>query len=153
MPKPGSPEAERLDVYLAKYQANCPGCGYKLHGLRDSVCPECGRELSVAELMVRPEVETANDFANTMTVFSMVPLAFLFVLSLLSVGSSRTYSEVLSGLLTSLLVIGVIFLFAVPGRRLINESKSWAILFNPVGAIILLVSTGCFFSRLVMYVI
>ncbi|GAB5497636.1 MAG: hypothetical protein Phyf2KO_27160 [Phycisphaerales bacterium] len=153
MPKPGSPEADRLDLYLAKYQADCPGCGYKLHGLQNSVCPECGRGLSVAELIVPPAVDTANDFANTMTALSLLLLAFILVLSLLSIGASRSFTEAVAGLVAGILVFGFIVFFAVTGRRLMKENKSWAILFNPVGAIIMLASTGCIFSRLVEYVI
>jgi hypothetical protein len=30
----------------------CPGCGYPIFGLRDMVCPECGRRLDVRDFSI-----------------------------------------------------------------------------------------------------
>ncbi|MEM9166951.1 MAG: hypothetical protein AAGB48_07975 [Planctomycetota bacterium] len=39
-------EADQLRAYLAERDVPCPRCGYNLRGVREPVCPECGRTLS-----------------------------------------------------------------------------------------------------------
>lgn len=42
--------ADQVRAYLAVRHADCPGCGYDLHGVGRPRCPECGRELDVLML-------------------------------------------------------------------------------------------------------
>lgn len=39
-----------LEAYLDQYDVPCPLCGYSLHKLRGSACPECGNKI---ELQIR----------------------------------------------------------------------------------------------------
>lgn len=40
-----------LKSALTRRDNACPGCGYSLRGVRGSVCPECGGEISVYRLL------------------------------------------------------------------------------------------------------
>jgi hypothetical protein len=45
--------ADQVREFVAATGAGCPKCGYCLAGIRGDVCPECGKELSVATLCRR----------------------------------------------------------------------------------------------------
>jgi hypothetical protein len=45
------PPAERVARYLEGRDVACPGCAYNLRGVRQDRCPECGRALTLEELL------------------------------------------------------------------------------------------------------
>jgi hypothetical protein len=44
------PTDDKLAEYLADNDAPCPVCEYNLRGLTTASCPECGRELTLADV-------------------------------------------------------------------------------------------------------
>ncbi len=142
MPPPGSPEAERLDLYLEKFEVDCPGCGYKLKGLKGEQCPECGRSLTVAEFLVPEPKATSRLLVNTVTTISVIPLILVSLMNALSLVYAQSVSDVWMSVIYGSMVLGLVYLFVVPGRRLMKANPAWMVFFNPVGSIISLFMTG-----------
>ncbi len=45
-----------LTIFLSGHDAPCPSCGYNLHGLLTSRCPECHQELHLTVGLVEPRM-------------------------------------------------------------------------------------------------
>lgn len=43
-----------LKSFLAQRDVPCPNCAYNLHGLQNSICPECRQELTLCVSLQRP---------------------------------------------------------------------------------------------------
>ena len=57
-PAPVRSDAEFLVHWLADRDLPCPACGYNLHGLTASACPECGRGLRLGVSLTEPALGT-----------------------------------------------------------------------------------------------
>ena len=136
LPEPGSPEATRLDAYLARYDPPCPGCGYQLRGLHTETCPECGRPLELGDFFGIAEAPPARgpEWANTIVLLSFVPLAFYALVSLPVVIGARRGMDLAYGVAVLVLCVALGVVFAFPARRLMRRNLAWAVLFNPVTA-------------------
>lgn len=58
----------------------CPGCGYEIFGLRDMVCPECGRKLDVRDFNLDTEDTEGRQKKLRRDARIGVPIGFLAVL-------------------------------------------------------------------------
>lgn len=95
---------ERLAAYLSAHNAACPGCGYELRLISRPICPECGREIILAELLA-PRPPTPK---NDLLVLTITGLCGLIVLTLL--GGLPGAAVLLSGTgaMGALLVLGAL---------------------------------------------
>jgi hypothetical protein len=95
---------DRLAAYLAAHDAACLGCGYELRSITAALCPECGREIVLAELLA-PRPPTPR---NDLLVLTIVGLCGLLVATLL--GGFAVVGFLLSGAgsLGGLVVLGAL---------------------------------------------
>ncbi|MEM8758677.1 MAG: hypothetical protein AAGF47_12970 [Planctomycetota bacterium] len=54
-------EAAELRAYLAERDVPCPGCGYNLRGVRETVCPECGDLISLDNFRAQDLYRVSSD--------------------------------------------------------------------------------------------
>ena len=73
-------DPERLARYMREHNPPCPGCGYSLEGLSSRVCPECGRELSVAAFMrARRRTNSPPEWMHGLTTAAAISLIVLLL--------------------------------------------------------------------------
>lgn len=123
-----------LITYLATHDAPCPGCGYNLRGLRESSCPECGYQTSLEALIAVATKRSWHTLKLIITIINLVPVVISAALTaffaFVSIGDDTAAS-----FQWSLVFVGhviVIWLLAMPIRRLILASLAWAWIFNPL---------------------
>ena len=149
MPAPGSAESQRLDAYLAGHNVGCQGCGYELHGLVSDACPECGGELVLAALMYPDPgpVRVNRATVNTLTTFSAAPVVLMLLVML--TGFTEMYSayELFVHVASMLVLALLLYAFVIPGRRAMLNNLGWALLYNPLTAIV-----GMYIVGMAMYV-
>jgi hypothetical protein len=134
MPVPGSAEAQRLDVYLAKNTAGCPSCGYELHGLVSDACPECGFKINLEALMF-PEPKPARLYSagvNILTTLSAAPIVIVMLFAVVQALNFMPLDYFFPFLITLGILSSLLYFFVSPGRRLLHKSLWWGLLLNPI---------------------
>jgi len=131
------PTPDPLTAYLATHDAPCPGCKYNLRGIQQPQCPECGRVLTLEELLA-PSLRSINAMADVVSflmAFPFIVVATLICIFGIDLGPSRMWLPLAAAALISA-TIAWAFLF--PIRRLLRKRLHMAVLYNPVTVLILI---------------
>ena len=85
--------------------------------------------------------------ANTVAVLSSAPIAITLLIVIVSFAEATFVYDRFVHLAWGLLLLLLLYAFVLPGRRLMFKNMWWAILFNPLTAIV-----GVFAIGICMYV-
>jgi hypothetical protein len=112
---------ELLPIYLARPDVKCPACGYDLHGLAASPCPECGARFELG-LVLLPAADGLVGAARGWSVSTAqaVMTASLLILMLESMALTALGVAAAQGILALMGLCGAAFAsvgFARSGHR------------------------------------
>lgn len=84
--------------YLKEQDADCPGCGYNLRGLRRQQCPECGRaftwqDMTAAEVRISLRTAAVDLVGLCFTVGVNVVLTGIVAAAVLVYGKSSWFTD------------------------------------------------------------